>query len=138
MKVKMELHGTKEFNRALAALDWAVGGQIRDAVEQSVYAIRDRAQSNAPYGQHDGHHHPPGQLQEEIIGEMIGDSLYGRAGVPKESPAAAYAPIVEWGDKARNKPARPYLWPAAEAERARHIARVQEAIRRSIRLARRR
>lgn len=138
MKVKFEIHGAKEINRALAALDLAAGGQIRGAVEETIEQVRDRAKLNAPYGSHDGHHHPPGQLQEAIIAEMIGESLYGRAGVPKGSPAAAYAPIVEFGDKGRNKPAQPYLWPAAAAERARHVARVQMAIRRSIRLARRR
>ena len=134
MKITMTVEGVRQVRRALRELDRASGGEIRGAVRETVYRVRDRAKALAPVGTHDEHHHPRGQLRDGITGEMMGeDSLWGRAGVPKEHPAAAYAPIVEFGDRGRNKPARPYLWPAAEAERPQHRRRIAAAIVRAIR-----
>lgn len=132
MKITMTVEGVRQVRRALRELDQAAGGEIGAAVKQSADAIRDRAKVLAPVGTHDEHHHPRGQLRDAITSEMVGQ-LWGRAGVPKESPAAAYAPIVEFGDRGRNKPARPYLWPAAEAERPQHRRRIAAAIVRAIR-----
>ena len=134
MKVTMKVTGLREVRRALQKLDQAAGGEIRREVQTTTERIRDRAKALAPVGTHDEHHHPRGQLRDAITSEMMApDSMWGRAGVPKESPAAAYAPIAEFGDRGRNKPAQPYLWPAAEAERPEHRRRVAAAIRRSIR-----
>jgi len=132
VKITMTVEGVRAVRRAMRELDQAAGGESGAAVKQSADAIRDRAKALAPVGTHDEHHHPRGQLRDAITSEMVGQ-LWGRAGAPKESPAAVYAPIVEFGDRGRNKPARPYLWPAAEAERPQHRRRIAAAIRRAIR-----
>ena len=133
MKIQVTVEGVRAVRRAMRELDRRAGGEIGRAVAHSADAIRDRAKVLVPVGTHDEHHHPRGQLRDAITSEMVGQ-LWGRAGVPQESPAAAYAPIVEFGDRGRNKPAQPYLWPAAEAERPQHRRRVAAAIVRSIRM----
>lgn len=131
-RIRVAVRGQGQFYRALRKLDRAAGGEVARAVGSSAKAVAARARLNAPVGTHDQHQHPRGQLQGDITDRHTKGSLVGFAGVPKESPSAAYAPVQEFGDKGRNIEAQPYLFPAAEAEKSGHVRRIRRAVRRSL------
>lgn len=86
---------------------------VQQAVALTTLAVESRAKENAPVD--------TGRLRASIASEFSNGGLTGNVGVYVD-----YAVIQEIGS--RFQPARPFLYPAAEAERQLFVQRLKAAL----------
>lgn len=104
--------GIAEARKQFARLPEVVRNQINEATDATRKAIVEGAKARVPVR--------TGELKRSIRSTM--DKRRGKA---KVSARARHAHLVEFGTV--NMPAKPFLQPAAEAERDNYVRRAKEA-----------
>ena len=69
-----------------------------------------------------------GNLPRRRRAAAAGSGTRRRPRVTRVEQPGAYAAVVEFGSRARNIPAQPFMFPALEASHGRHVARIARAM----------
>lgn len=115
---------------ALKRADPVITGRVFDAVEVTTQALRYQASRRAPLLQTPDPRRTRGTLRDLLGYSFDRRTGIGRVGYPRGSKLGPthdpfYAHMVEFGTT--REPARPYMLPAAEAERPDFLDRVRRA-----------
>lgn len=124
--VVFEIQGLQGFKAALEKAVEEVRLKVGEAMQETAYAVRDRAQQDVSVDE--------GDLKAHIVAQ--GKKLNWRVGIDDgvvSSRRASgkdrihqrpfiYGAILERGNK--DQPARPFMRPAADAEESRFLARI--------------
>ncbi len=123
---RVELIGLKEANRALKKLPDTAKPKIQHVHDVTAFNVYRAASILAPTSRDGSHGHPPGFLRKSIQWASRPRSLSAIVGVAFE---AFYWVFLEYGT--RKMSAKPFMRPAADANRADHRTRLVDALKRS-------
>jgi len=112
MAASAKWRGAADARKAFARLPEVVRNQINEATSQTAMAVQAGAKARAP-------------VRTGLLRRSIKRSMDKRRGAAKVRATAPHAHLVEFGTVRMS--ARPFLLPAAEAERHNYIARAREA-----------
>jgi HK97 gp10 family phage protein len=113
--MKISIEGIPELEKALADKTSEMHGQLVEAVEEAARAVRDDARQLVP--------RDTGTLHDGI--GYTTDGPTAEVGVLDST--LHYGAFVEFGTS--KMPARPFMAPAGELERARFVKRLKDAVR---------
>jgi HK97 gp10 family phage protein len=116
---RVTIEGLDELRKQLVDAEKAIRAGLRDAVQESIDAIRNDARRDVPVD--------TGKLRDSIEAAPGPSGLSGIVG----TFGVHYAPFVEHGTSKR--PARPFMLPAAERERRRLPDRISDAVEAKLR-----
>jgi len=140
----VQVEGASNLVRAMKLLNTETNARCREAVAASLEEAAADARSRVPVD--------TGELKATIRTEVMANYPKGwlevgygtlrrrsrstgkrksrrKAQTLENTQPGVYAMVVEFGDARRNKPAEPFITPAIEAERPKHLARIQSALR---------
>ncbi len=126
MSSTVKVIGLREANRSLKQLPPEAQAGAQHVFDVTAFHVSTAAASHAPRSVDGSRGHPPGFLAASIRWESRPRSLAAVVGV---AAAAFYWKFVEYGT--RKMAARPYLRPAADANRFDHQSRLVDALSRA-------
>jgi HK97 gp10 family phage protein len=128
--VEFELIGLSDLTRSLEGLSTSITNKLADALDDSAHAIQYRARVNVPRDK--------GDLARAI--QIAGKGLSLKVGLDDAAVASrggkntahlhpwVYGLFVEFGLKAKQMAARPFMGPAVDQEQHAHDDRVERAL----------
>jgi len=147
VSISVRIGGTREILQAADGVQAGVTNRLRAVVSDTLPLIATRAREAVPVKSGATRATIRTAMRENgLFGTvMVGDGKMRRRlkGTNKRSqeaywlrhydrryadPPRSWAPIVEFGDAKRNKPAEPFFFPSAEAERPAFVQRATAAI----------